>query len=329
MNVEPGQKAPDFTLPTDGDGKVTLSQLAGKKVVLYFYPKDDTSGCTAEACGFRNSFPDYGGTDAVVIGISKEYRRLARQVQEKARSAVHPGLRHRGRGLRKIRHLGREEHVWPQIHGDRPQHLSDRRVGHGSGRVAQGAGAGPRGGSAEGGAGALTAASLTNGAVAILATPDPAAKAALTFELAAISAQEGMPVGTAMPPARPARPAVPELLPPRDMPKRRNFGSPAGRIALLHALAHIASTRSTSLGISSPDLPGSGCRANFSTTGSGSPPRKLGISCCSRHALPVSVPVTATCRRMTGCGRRRRRPQAMCSPGSRSCLWCSRRAVST
>jgi thioredoxin-dependent peroxiredoxin len=72
MNVEVGSKAPDFTLPTDGGGSVTLSELRGKKVVLYFYPKDDTSGCTAEACGFRDSFPDYTGTDAVVIGISKD-----------------------------------------------------------------------------------------------------------------------------------------------------------------------------------------------------------------------------------------------------------------
>jgi peroxiredoxin Q/BCP len=72
MNVELGNKAPDFTLPTDGNGSVTLSKLKGKKVVLYFYPKDDTSGCTAEACGFRDSLPDYGGTGAVVIGISKD-----------------------------------------------------------------------------------------------------------------------------------------------------------------------------------------------------------------------------------------------------------------
>jgi peroxiredoxin Q/BCP len=72
MSVELGDKAPDFTLPTDGAGNVTLSKLGGKKVVLYFYPKDDTSGCTAEACGFRDSFPDYGGTGAVVIGISKD-----------------------------------------------------------------------------------------------------------------------------------------------------------------------------------------------------------------------------------------------------------------
>ena len=72
MSVELGNKAPDFTLPTDGAGTVTLSKLNGKKVVLYFYPKDDTSGCTAEACGFRDSFPDYGGTGAVVFGISKD-----------------------------------------------------------------------------------------------------------------------------------------------------------------------------------------------------------------------------------------------------------------
>jgi thioredoxin-dependent peroxiredoxin len=72
MSVELGGKAPDFTLATDGNGKVSLAALAGKKVVLYFYPKDDTSGCTAEACGFRDAFPDYGGAGAVVVGISKD-----------------------------------------------------------------------------------------------------------------------------------------------------------------------------------------------------------------------------------------------------------------
>ena len=72
MSVKPGEKAPDFTLPTDGSGSVTLSKLRGKPVVLYFYPKDDTSGCTAEACGFRDSFPDYGKTGATVIGVSRD-----------------------------------------------------------------------------------------------------------------------------------------------------------------------------------------------------------------------------------------------------------------
>ena len=72
MSVEIGERAPDFKLLTDGNGSVTLSALKGKKVVLYFYPKDDTSGCTAEACGFRDSFPDYGGAGSVVVGISKD-----------------------------------------------------------------------------------------------------------------------------------------------------------------------------------------------------------------------------------------------------------------
>ena len=72
MSVQIGDKAPDFSLPTDGNGMVTLSKLRGKPVVLYFYPKDDTSGCTAEACGFRDTFPDYGKTGATVIGVSRD-----------------------------------------------------------------------------------------------------------------------------------------------------------------------------------------------------------------------------------------------------------------
>ena len=72
MSIEPGAKAPDFTLPTDGGGSVTLSKLKGKKVVLYFYPKDDTSGCTAEACGFRDLFPNFRKIDAAVIGVSRD-----------------------------------------------------------------------------------------------------------------------------------------------------------------------------------------------------------------------------------------------------------------
>ena len=67
-----GDKAPDFTLPTDGGGQVSLSQLQGKTVILYFYPKDDTSGCTAEACGFRDAIPDFSEANATVIGISRD-----------------------------------------------------------------------------------------------------------------------------------------------------------------------------------------------------------------------------------------------------------------
>lgn len=72
MAVEEGRKAPDFTMPTDGGGTISLSELRGRKVVLYFYPRDDTSGCTKEACGFRDALPDFFGTDAVVIGVSRD-----------------------------------------------------------------------------------------------------------------------------------------------------------------------------------------------------------------------------------------------------------------
>jgi peroxiredoxin Q/BCP len=72
MSVEAGKKAPDFTANTDGGKKLKLSDLRGKPVVLYFYPKDDTSGCTAEACGFRDSLPNFSKVKAQVIGVSKD-----------------------------------------------------------------------------------------------------------------------------------------------------------------------------------------------------------------------------------------------------------------
>ncbi len=72
MTLEPGQRAPDFEMATDGGGTVSLAGLAGRKVVLYFYPKDDTPGCTREACGFRDSHPEFAGLDAVVVGVSKD-----------------------------------------------------------------------------------------------------------------------------------------------------------------------------------------------------------------------------------------------------------------
>ena len=72
MGLVIGTKAPDFALPTDGNGTITLKALRGKKVVIYFYPKDDTSGCTKEACGFRDAMPDFSKTAATIIGISRD-----------------------------------------------------------------------------------------------------------------------------------------------------------------------------------------------------------------------------------------------------------------
>ena len=72
MNLKIGDKAPDFTLPTDGNGTIALKAQRGKKVVVYFYPKDDTTGCTKEACGFRDAMPDFSKVDATIIGISRD-----------------------------------------------------------------------------------------------------------------------------------------------------------------------------------------------------------------------------------------------------------------
>lgn len=72
MSVTEGKKAPAFTMQTDGGGKVSLKDLKGRNVVLYFYPKDDTPGCTTEACGFRDALPDFSKVDAEIIGVSKD-----------------------------------------------------------------------------------------------------------------------------------------------------------------------------------------------------------------------------------------------------------------
>jgi len=72
MSVNVGDKAPSFTLPADGGGKVSLKDFKDKTVVLYFYPKDDTSGCTAEACAFRDALPDFSKVKAEIIGISRD-----------------------------------------------------------------------------------------------------------------------------------------------------------------------------------------------------------------------------------------------------------------
>lgn len=72
MTLKVGDTAPDFTLPTDGGGSVTLSRFRGKKVLLYFYPKDDTTGCTKQACAFRDSDSDFANFGAVIIGVSKD-----------------------------------------------------------------------------------------------------------------------------------------------------------------------------------------------------------------------------------------------------------------
>ena len=70
--VEEGQQAPDFDLLSDEGERVRLSDLRGKPVVLYFYPRDDTPGCTAQACGIRDTYGDFRKAGAVVLGVSSD-----------------------------------------------------------------------------------------------------------------------------------------------------------------------------------------------------------------------------------------------------------------
>jgi peroxiredoxin Q/BCP len=70
--LKEGDRAPDFDLATDGDGRIRLSDLRGERVVLYFYPKDDTSGCTKEACAFRDSMEGFRERGIRVLGVSPD-----------------------------------------------------------------------------------------------------------------------------------------------------------------------------------------------------------------------------------------------------------------
>jgi thioredoxin-dependent peroxiredoxin len=70
--IAAGERAPDFTLPDQDGEPVTLSELAGRPVVLYFYPRADTPGCTTQACGVRDHLPAYEETGAVVLGVSPD-----------------------------------------------------------------------------------------------------------------------------------------------------------------------------------------------------------------------------------------------------------------
>lgn len=72
MAIEEGKPAPAFTLPDQDGNKVSLKDLKGKQVVVFFYPKDDTPGCTKEACGFRDNFAAFEAADVVLLGISPD-----------------------------------------------------------------------------------------------------------------------------------------------------------------------------------------------------------------------------------------------------------------
>lgn len=85
MSIKEGQPAPDFTAPATGDTTVTLSELRGRKVVLYFYPKDSTPGCTTEGQNFRDLYPNFQEEGCEILGVSKDS--LRRHENFKAKQA--------------------------------------------------------------------------------------------------------------------------------------------------------------------------------------------------------------------------------------------------
>lgn len=83
MPLQPGDKAPDFTLETDEKQSLSLHSLKGKKVVLYFYPKDNTPGCTKEACDFRDTLSEFANHNTAILGISKDNPEKHQKFKEK------------------------------------------------------------------------------------------------------------------------------------------------------------------------------------------------------------------------------------------------------
>ena len=81
--LEVGTQAPDFTLPDQNGNRHSLSDYRGKKVILYFYPKDNTPGCTKQACGFAERYPKFTEKGAVVLGISKDSVASHKKFEEK------------------------------------------------------------------------------------------------------------------------------------------------------------------------------------------------------------------------------------------------------
>ncbi len=83
MTLSVGDIAPNFTLPTDGGGTIRLSDFIGKKVIVYFYPKDSTSGCTKEACSFRDCKYKFDQKNIIIIGISRDSIKSHEKFKEK------------------------------------------------------------------------------------------------------------------------------------------------------------------------------------------------------------------------------------------------------
>ena len=127
MAVEAGQPAPEFDLPTAGGVRARLADFKGKPLVLYFYPKDDTPGCTKEAQGFAEAYPEFQAAGIEVVGVSKDDAASHQKFKAKYGLPFPLASDESGAGGRGLRILGREEQVRQDVHGHRSFDLPDRR----------------------------------------------------------------------------------------------------------------------------------------------------------------------------------------------------------
>ncbi len=95
MVLSANSPAPEFSLPDENGVERSIREFRGKPVILYFYPKDDTPGCTTEACNFRDDYHIYGEQGVVILGVSPEFEQISHQIQEQIRTAFPPAGRRR------------------------------------------------------------------------------------------------------------------------------------------------------------------------------------------------------------------------------------------
>ena len=147
--IDPGKKAPAFTLKDQSGKTHKLSEYAGRPVILYFYPKDDTPGCTKEACSFRDNLPKFKTSKAAILGVSilDEASKAKFAKKYDLNFPLLADRRARGRG--QVRRVAGEVELRQEVHGHRADDVPHRRgrqgpeaLGQRQGRRAHGAGAG-------------------------------------------------------------------------------------------------------------------------------------------------------------------------------------------
>ncbi len=117
MALAAGDKAPSFKIATDGGERLSSASLKGKPYVVYFYPKDDTSGCTKEAIGFSAALKKFDRLGIAVIGVSKDSLESHAKFRKKHKLTIALGSDPDRRGGAGLGRVGRKDAVWPQVYG--------------------------------------------------------------------------------------------------------------------------------------------------------------------------------------------------------------------